>query len=226
MRLLATLTISLLFAATLFGAGIPANSVTGHYVEARTADVYVAACFANAEVGIVGDLAVFGWKVDKGTFDGVRLDGLGVVGVVKASATLGDVHNNAYPVRSVLIVDERATPEQRLALQGFARKMAGDLLQNIVRIDYQPIDLKMEGGVHDARATLKAGNLAAIETRALHGEDKVCSNEVVWYLPLTKLEHAMPAYTVTHSFRGQGLGSVWSNPDKRSAYVGSFHYQD
>src|SRR6266704_1211050 len=120
-----------------FAAGIPAQrTVIGDYIEARTADVFTGPCFANSEGGLVGELAVFGWKVDKGSWQGVSLDGLSVVGAVKASATLGDVYHTSYPVKSVLIIDDKATPEQRLALRSFAKKMGGDLLQDIVRLDY------------------------------------------------------------------------------------------
>ena len=52
--------------------------------------------------------------------------------------------------------------------------------------------------------------------------DQICHNEEVWYQPLTNLNHAMPAYTLANSYQGDGLGTKWSNPDKRSAYVGSF----
>ncbi len=44
----------------------PAIEVSGEYVEARTADVYTGPCFANSEVQLVGNLAVFGWKIEKG----------------------------------------------------------------------------------------------------------------------------------------------------------------
>ncbi len=72
------------------------------------------------------------------------------------------------------------------------------------------------------KATLTAGNLAKIETRALNENDHICRNEEVWYRPLTKVEHAMPAFAVANSFRGEGLGAKWSSPDKRSAFVASF----
>src|SRR5438105_4098101 len=87
-----------------FAAGIPSRSLYGEYVEARTADVYTGPCFANAEVGLVGELAVFGWKVNKGDWHGVSLDGLSVVAAVKARHTLGDVYESSYPVRAVLMV--------------------------------------------------------------------------------------------------------------------------
>ncbi len=206
-----------------YAATIPSTSIYGNYVEARTADVYTGPCFANSEVGLTGQLAVFGWKVTKGSWDGVELNDLGVVGVVRASSTLGDGYHTAYPVKAVLIVDERANPEQRLALQKFAKRMGGDLLQDVVRVEYQPIDLTLANGdLHSMKATLTAGNLAKIETRALNENDHICRNEEVWYRPLTKVEHAMPAFAVANSFRGEGLGEKWSSPDKRSAFVASF----
>ncbi|MBI4877659.1 MAG: DUF1326 domain-containing protein [Acidobacteria bacterium] len=203
------------------------GSVRGEYVEARTADVYTGACFANGEVNLVGDLAVFGWRIDKGVWQGVNLDGLSVVGAVKAGATLGDRYHTAFPVRSILIVDQRASAEQRLALKSFAQRMSNDLLQDIVRVEYQPISLTFEGGnLHSAAATLVAGTLAKIQTRALEGGDHICHNEEVWYPPLTELDHAMPAFTLANEYHGEGLNTTWSTPPNRSSFVGSFQYRD
>ncbi len=215
------LILSLLCATLAFGAG-----VQGDYVEARNADVFVGACFANSEGGFAGDMAVFGWKISTGTWQGATLDGLSVVGVVRAKSTLGDPNHSAYPVKSVLIVDSRANAEQRRALKAFAQRMGGDLLQDVVRVDYQPIALTIDGDIHGAKATLAAGDLAEIQTRALGDGDHTCANSVVWYMPLTKLEHAMPAFAVENSYRGQGLGAVWKSPGKPSAFVGAFQVQE
>jgi hypothetical protein len=168
-----------------------------------------------------------GWRIQEGVFQGVKLDGLAVVGVVKAQATLGDVHAEPYPVKSVLIIDEKATPEQRLALKSFAQRMGGDLLADVVKIDYAPMhfDVK-ENNVHHATATLTAGNLARIQTRSIVKGDHICSNEEVWYRPLTKVDHAMPAFAIAHNFNGDGLGTKWSSPGKRSAFVASFHLSE
>lgn len=212
-----------LTACLSFAANIASASIYGNYVEARTADVYTGPCFANSEVGLTGQLAVFGWKITNGSWNGVSLNDLGVVGVIRASSTLGDVYHTAYPVKAVLIVDERANPEQRLALQSFAKRMGGDLLQDVVRVDYQPIDLSFANNdLHSMKATLTAGNLAKIQTRAMNEGDQICRNEEVWYRPLTKVEHAMPAFALANTFKGQGLGEQWSSPDKRSAFVASF----
>ncbi len=211
-------------AAVTLAGSIPGTNIRGDYVEARSADVYTGPCFANGEANQVGDLAVFGWSVEQGTWQGVGLDGLSVVGVVKASGTLGV--EGSYPVKAVLIVDERANPEQRLALRSFARRMGGDLLQDVVRVEYQPITFKLrDNSAHSAAATVDAG-LARIETRAMTGADDICHNEVAFYPPLTRLDHAMPAYTLANRFEGKGLGTKWSSPGKRSAFVGTFHLTD
>lgn len=216
-------TAALAISTCSFAAGLHARSVNGNYIEARTADVYTGPCFANGEVGQVGQLAVFGWKISNGSWQGVNLDGLAVVGVVRAKHTLGDVYESSYPVKAVLIVDSRATAEQRLALQGFAKHMGGDLLQDVVKVDAQPIELEIEGAnIHGAAAKLTAGSIAKIQTRAMNAGDHICSNEEVWYPPLTKLDHAMPAYALAHEYRGTGLGETWSSPYKRSGFVGTF----
>jgi hypothetical protein len=215
--------------STMLGASLPAipsSELHGSYVEARTADVYTGPCFANSEVDLVGNLAVFGWKIDKGSWQGTSLDGLSVVGVVRASTTLGNDHATSNPAKALLIVDERATPSQRLALKSFAQKMGGGLLKDVVAIDSAPIEFTFEGGnIHMAKAKLTAGTLANIETRALNHGDDHCTNEETWYRPLSKLDHAMPAYAIAHSFTGKELGTTWSSPDKRSAFVGSFSVQ-
>lgn len=213
--------------AFAWGGSTVTSNVAGTYVEARTADVYTGPCFANGEVGLVGKHAVLGWRIEKGSWQGVPLDGLGVVGVVRANSTLGDVLSDVYPVQAVLIVDERADASQRVALQAFAQRMAGDLLNDVVRVEYRPIALEIDGGnVHAAKAKLTAGELARVETRGLHGGDHICTNEEVWYRPLSNLHHAMPAYTTAHSFQGEGLNSRWSLPNQRSAFVGEFHFHE
>lgn len=180
---------------SIAGLGCAAD-IHGQYVEARTADIYTGPCFANSEVELTGNLAVLGWKIEKGAWQGVTLDGLSVMGVVRSESTLGDfMHPDAVGARAVVIVDERATPEQRIALGQFARQMGGDLLKDVVRTDARPITFS-SGDMHSRQAKMVAGELAKVETRALENTDKICHNEAVWYQPLTQLQHAMAAYTV------------------------------
>lgn len=196
-------------------------SIAGDYVETRSAEVFAGPCLANSEVNLAGDQATLSWRVREGSWGGVPLDGLGVVAVVKARATIGDPYSNPYPARAVLIVDERATAEQRRALESFARAKGGRLLENVVAVEIAPVALeeRQHGSV-----TLAAGDLVRIETRAMKEGDHLCGNEDVCYLPMTKLAHSMPVFTLRDEFNGKGLGVNWKIRGKSSAYVGSFRF--
>lgn len=216
--------IAFVFAASLAAAAsLPQAKLTGTYMEARNADVYTGSCYANSEINLVGDLAVMGWKIDKGAFNGVSLDGLGIVGVIKASATLGDIANAPGPVKSILIVDEKASPAQREALMAFAKKMGGELFEHIVNVETRPISMTFDNNnIHSMKAKLSAGDLVSIETRPLQVSDQICRHEETYYAPLTPTKHAMAAYALANSFQGEGLGTKWSMPEKRSAFVANF----
>jgi hypothetical protein len=211
-------------ASISFAAGIPARSVSGNYIEARTADVYTGPCYANGEVEMNGKEAVFGWKINNGEWHGVDISGLSVVAAIRSEHTLGNVYEPVNPARAVLIIDSKANAEQRLALTSFAKTMSGSLLKNVVRVETQPIELTVENdNIHGGAAKLTAGSLAAIQTRAINATDHLCGNEDVFYPPLTKLDHSMPAYALAESYTGGGLGETWSTPYKRSGFLGTFH---
>lgn len=205
------------------GAAIPASAaIRGDYIEVRSADVYTGPCFANSEVSLEGKQAILAWRVKEGSWKGVPLNGLALVAVIEAKATLGDPYHNPYPAKSVLILDERATSQQRKALLELAKSAAGPLVRNVVRIETAPIELEVGEGAHHGAIRMVAGELARIETRSLCAADHLCGNEEVYYPPLTESAHAMPAYTLNEAFSGRGLGTVWNRMDKRSAFVGSF----
>lgn len=203
-------------------------ALTGTYMEARTADVYIGECFRNSEVGLVGDLGVMGWNVSKGSFDGVNLDGLSVIAVVRASSTIGNIHQNYLPSKAVLVVDAKANAMQRIALENMARKLGGALVNDVVAVNVEPIAMAFEGGdVHSREGFLKAGTLVNLQTRAIERSDKICSHEDTVYDPMTSgLDHAMPAYTIANTFTGKGLNTTWSSPYKLSAFVGTFAVND
>ena len=196
--------------------------ITGAYLETRSADVYVGQCFANGEVNTAGQEAIVAWHISSGQWEGVSLDGLTVVGAIKAQATLGDPYGKPYPARSVLLVDRQATPGQRQALINFAQEMGGELLRHVVRVVDAPIDMEVAQGEHSARARLQAGNMVTVETRAIGDKDHLCGNEDTFYKPLTQTTHAMPAVAMTDEYCGKDLNTSWTLHDKRSAFVGTF----
>ena len=218
-RLLTVAALSLVAAAAA-SAGEADATLSGLYLEARTADVYAGHCFANSEVGLTGSEAVLAWNISEGTYEGVELAGLSVVAVVKAQATLGDPHADPYPADSVLIVDETADADQRAALISLAHDLGGDLLSNVLNVQDAPVEADFEG--QPGFASLSAGDLVEVKTRAITHKDHLCGSEFVYYPPLTEIADAMPAYTEAHAFRGDDFNTTWSCPLKRSAFLGAF----
>ncbi len=197
--------------------------ISGDYIETRSADVYTGQCFANGEVNLVGNEAIMGWRVAKGSWDGVALDGLSVVAVVRAKATLGDPYANPYPAKSVLVVDDQASAAQKQALIQFAKHMTGKLTDNVEQVISAPVDLAVaRTQARHGYALLRAGNFVTVQTRAVNEHDHICGNEETFYPPLTQTSHAMPAVAMRDEYQGPGLDDRWSNSGKRSAFVGTF----
>lgn len=220
---------SLCTAAVMLAAFCPlvasASEITGDYLESRTCDVYTGPCFGNAEVGLTGKYAFMAWSVDSGRHNGVDLSGLKVVLAIRASDTLGyggSVVVSPDPIKSVALVDERATAEQQTALVDFARQRAGRVAGETVRVSAVPIAMKLD---HVAMvAELNAGNQVQLLTRKLGAGDCVCTNETVFYPPLTTVQNSEPAYTINGAFSGAGLGVGWTNPQSRSTFLATFAY--
>jgi len=215
------LSVRLLMVVAVLSAPLVAQQIRGDYIETRTSDIYTGQCFANSEVNLVGKEAILAWHVENGSWDGVALDGLSVAAAIHARATLGDPYDNPYPAKSVILVDERATPRQRAALVGFARQMGGPLLKDTGQVIPTTMEMIVNHQRHGV-ALLRAGRFATVETRSLTDQDHVCGNEMTFYPPLTQVTHSMPAVAVTDAYDGTGLGESWDLRGQRSAFVGTF----
>jgi hypothetical protein len=225
------------FSLILFGlqaATASALEIRGDYVEARTADVFTGPCFSNAEVFIYGNRAVMAWKVTEGSWNGVDLRGLCVAAAVDGTTTFSE--DQPEKAASVLMVDRKADARQREALIAMAKTFGGARLSRIAKITTAHMSLKLEthapseretvhethGMPHSPRASFWAAGLAKIVTRPLDERDHACGNEVVAYPPLSESVSAQPAYTLGHTFKGQGLEANWEDPNCRSSFVGHF----
>jgi hypothetical protein len=208
--------------ASVLSAAAPAGAgqIRGDYLEARTSDVWTGPCFANGEMNLAGKEAILAWSVTGGSWDGVRLDGLSVVGVVRSDATLGDPHRSAAWTRATILVDARADAAQRHALAAFARAMAEGLLDGAGPV--RPVSIELVMDRESGKSHLAAGEEAEIRTRALGGHDMHCGNEEIYYEPLTPVVSRTPAYALVHEFRGDGLGATWKSNGKRSAFLARF----
>ena len=223
MRTASTLAALAALTAAAFTTPAEAATIKGQYLEARTCSVYTGPCFGNAEIGLAGKEAVLAWKVDQGTWNDVSLDGLGVALVLSSEGTLGfdEVFDmDAGRIDSVILVDEKASSEQQRALIEFVKDSAQRLTGNVKKV--QAVPFKLENDHLDGRGVFSAGELAKIETRALQKGDCVCSNEIIFYLPLTDVDNFSPAFARTNSFQGQGLGKRWAGGGERGAFLATF----
>jgi hypothetical protein len=120
----------------------------------------------------------------------------------------------------VVLVDERANAAQRDALVAFARNQAGKAGQQVVRVDTAPIKVSLD--LQTLSGSVVAGREVRLATRKAKATDCICTNEVAYYPPLTRLENFVAGVSTEAEFNGRSLGSRWSSPNSRSAYMGIF----
>jgi uncharacterized protein DUF1326 len=200
-----------------------ADSITGTYLESRTCQVYTGPCFANAEMGLVGKEAVMAWNIETGSRNDVNLSGLSVVMVLSGNDTLGFRGvDDPKELKSAIIVDAKATARQREALIAFAKEHSGRAGKQVVRVDAAPISMSLDSV--ELRGELKAGDAVKLTTRKAKPGDCICSNEVQFYPPLAAVNRFAAGVAIEAEYNGVGLGTTWSTPESRSAYVGEFRY--
>jgi hypothetical protein len=212
-----SLVLSSLTIATL--AARPA-SVTGTYVEARTAEVFAGACVMNGEAATTGREALLAWKIDRGEVNGVSLDGLAVVAALAADSNLGihEIGGESTPARAAIYVDSRANAAQRKALVAMVRSLSGNLIGSVVQETAAPIEFADNG--HQITVSTDSLKLA-VEKHLNH--DPSCGNKQ-WFNPLTKVDRAEMGNTDRNEFSAGVLCTKWSDPNKRSSFFGTFSY--
>jgi hypothetical protein len=203
----------------------PKVGLSGDYLEARTCDVWVGACFANAEMNLTGKHATLAWRINQGAYAGQTLDGLAVVAVVEAANTFGLEQRG--PAKAVLIIDANATSAQAQALKKLAQELGGELTRNLVAERRAKIAFQRQCCAEEGCAKLTVAGLGGVETRCIHPEeDSVCGHEDNFYPPLTKVTSAKSAMIIAHRYEGPGLGMTWDDASRRGAYLGTFTAAD
>jgi hypothetical protein len=196
------------------------GSVSGAYVEARTAEVFTGGCIMNSEAETMGKQAVLAWKVDRGTFNGINVDGLSVVAAISGDRNLGmpEMGGEKPVVHSALYVDQNANAAQRLALVAMANELSKGIVGTIVQVTQAPITFADSGG----EIQVSTGPVA-LEVSKHMTHDPTCGAQL-WFHPLASVDAATLGLTAQHSFTGSSLGTKWSDPNKRSSFFGSFRY--
>jgi len=205
-----------LSAVPLFATGY--NSVSGSYVEARTAEVFTGGCVMGSEAETTGKEAVLAWRVENGNFNGTSIDGLSVVAAIAGDRNLGiyELGGHRAVAKTALFVDQRANPAQQFALVAMARELTGSLMGSIVSVTPAPIQFTESG----SEISITAPQVALAVNKHLQ-HDPSCGAQQ-WFHPLASVENATIATTEQHAFSGSILGTKWSDPNKPSAFFGTF----
>jgi hypothetical protein len=219
------LALSLVSALALSGGVLSADDpkpIVGDYVEARTAEVFAGGCIMNSEAETMGRQAVMAWRITTGSFKGVSLDGLTVVAAVAGDRNLGmrEMGGEApTAVKAIITVDPRATARQRAALAALVRELSGGLITEVIRVDSAPIRFATSAKYVEVSAADTL--LLTVNKEMTH--DPSCG-AMQWFKPFTQMAQPSMGVAEAHSFSGEGLGTKWSAPDKRSAFWGTFSY--
>ena len=194
--------------------------ISGEYVEARTAEIFTGGCIMGSEAETMGRQAVLAWKVDRGAFNGVSLDGLAVVAAVAGDRNLGiqEIGGEKANVRAEVFVDARATGEQQAALVAMARQLSNGTIANIVRVTPAPIAFASDAHVANVRTDQVT---LSVNKHMVH--DASCG-AMQWFHAFVPTAQTAMGVAVQHAFSGSSLGTKWSDPDKRSAFFGTFSY--
>src|SRR5947208_3706703 len=201
----ATLLLAVLGLAGTVSMSAGGTTVSGQYVEARTAEIFTGGCIMGSEAETMGKQAVLAWKVDRGAVNGVSIDGLAVVAALAGDVNLGlhEIGGSSATVRSVLYVDERANPAQRMALVALANDMT-KRIGTIVQVQPAPITFTDAGqSIHVATS-----NIALDVTKEIN-HDPTCG-ALQWFTPLAATDHAHMGQTDQNAFTGPALGTNWS----------------
>jgi Protein of unknown function (DUF1326) len=219
-RLITIAAVSCLFAAPLIARGVSDGSLKGSYVEARTAEVFTGGCIMNGEAATTGREALLAWKVDRGSFEGVPLNGLAVVAAVAGDTNLGvrEIGGDVAHTKSAVFVDDRANPAQRAALVSMAQQLANGVVGTVVEITPTQIQFVDEGKA--IRVEAQALKLTVMKELK---HDPTCGGKQ-WYHPLSAVDTAAMGTTTENAFSGVALGTKWSDPNKRSSFFGTFSY--
>jgi hypothetical protein len=209
-----------LMAVPLAARGASGTSISGSYVEARTAEVFTGGCIMNGEAATTGREALLVWKVDRGSFDGVPLNGLAVIAAIAGDQNLGirEIGGAAAETRAAIFVDERATPAQRSALVSMATQHSNGMISKIVETSASPIQFVDDPAA--IRVTAKSLRLAVAKEL---DHDPSCGARQ-WFHPLAEVSNPAMGTTSENAFSGAALGTKWSDPNKRSSFFGSFAY--
>ncbi len=191
------------------------QTLTGDYLEARTASVFAGACHYNGELTTTGREAEMAWHIRDGAWKGTSLSGLSALASIVSDANLQD---ETAARRSTLYIDAKATPAQFEALSAALKARYGRAFGMIVAIKRTPISFAHTG--ENYRVEAKGITLLSVEAMPNH---ECCKQpNMVWYKPLIEIKDRRVGYTKESGIQDKTLGVTWTKNDQNTAFYGTF----
>lgn len=198
------------------GEGRPATtSLSGDYVEARTASVFAGACHYNGELTTTGRDAEIVWHIRGGTSNGVDLSGLTAVAAITASDNLKDDSSSR---RTVLYIDEKATGPQMKAFVGSLMVSYKGALGKVVAIKRVPIAFNRTGDSFK----VEAKGVGKLIVAAMPNGECCKQPNLVWYQPLVNITDRKVGFTQESGIEDSTLGVSWTKLNQNTAFYGKF----
>ena len=171
----------------------------------------------NGEAATTGREALLAWKVDRGSFEGVSLNGLAVVAAVAGDANLGirEIGGDDGAHAAAIFVDERATPAQRAALVSMAKQLSNGIIGTSSRLTPTSIQFVDDGQA--IRVSAKSLRLT-VDKEMKH--DPTCGGKQ-WFHPLSdgrrRRRWARPLRTPSAARRSARSGATRTSAPRSSA---------
>jgi len=189
-------------------------TLSGDYVEVRTASVFAGPCHFNGEVVTTGRDAMMAWNVQSGEWRGTPLQGVRAVAVVSSEANLAD----KAPHRSELIIDSGASDAQASAMVDALKESYGTSLGKVISVRRTPIAFQHLGKSY----VVSAGEIARLAVEGMPNDECCKMPSGVWYQPLAPLVNRKVGYTKDAKYAGGAVADSWMRADENSAFYGKF----
>lgn len=193
------------------------QTVAGDYVEVRTASVFAGACHYNGELVTAGHEAIMAWNFTAGEWNGVDLGGVRAMAAVSSDDNLGMEHATR---KAELVVDSSASDAQASAVASLLREKCGNKLGTIVTTRRAPITFKQD----DHNYTVKADGYASMVVTPMPNGECCKQPNLVWYSPLSPIEHRKVGFTRSAAYTAGTLGDPWEREGENSAFYGPFTF--
>lgn len=191
------------------------GSLTGDYLEARTASVFAGPCHYNGELTTTGREAEMAWHIRDGVWNGTSLSGLSALASLVSDANLQD---ETAARRTVLFIDSKATPAQFDALSAALQARYGKSFGTVVAVKRAPISFTHTGEIYHVEA--KGVTLLNVESMPNH---ECCKQpNLVWYKPLIEVTDRKVGYTKESGIQDKTLGVTWTKNGQNTAFYGTF----